>query len=117
MTIQVPYFVIFFEDYRKRESVENSTSPDREDSVRWSQELFWIFQVLLHIPYPASPRSHPDLALLSVCLLHSANALILFLRVSAVSVAPSRWCHQVAHLQEQFLVGGVLSLFQSLHMS
>lgn len=73
MTIQVPYFAIFFEDKRKRESVENSPAPNREGSARWSQELFWILQVLLHILYPASPRSHPDLALLSVSLLHSAN--------------------------------------------
>lgn len=73
MTIQIPYFAIFFEDYRKREPEENSLSPGREDSVRWSQELFWILQVLLHILHCDSPTSLPDLVLLSLCLLDTAN--------------------------------------------
>lgn len=71
MTIQVPYLAIFCEDYRKREPVETSLSPGREDSWRWSQKLFWILQVLLHIlqshvtPWPCSA--------LSLCLLDTAN--------------------------------------------
>lgn len=67
MAIQVPYFAIFFEVSRKRKPVENGLPPGREDSVRWSQELFWILQVLLHILHPDSPTPWPRSALSRVC--------------------------------------------------
>lgn len=85
MTIQVPHFAIFFEDYRKRDPVGNSLSPGRDDSVRWSQELFWILQVLLHIPHPDSPMSCPDLVLLPLWAQQMA--------LTAAPPWPSCFCH------------------------
>lgn len=103
MIIQVSYFAIFFEDSRKREPVEKAFSGFCS---------CFCTSCILTVP-------HHTLTLFCslVSAGHSKRLWLQFLRVSAVSVTPSRWCHQLAHLHEHFLVGGVLSLLQSLHMS
>ena len=64
------------------------------------------------------PRYSPTLFCIHLCLLDPRSDSDFNSSISQLFLStPSRWCHHVAHLFEQFLIGGFLCLLQGRHMS
>lgn len=116
--IHVSYFAVLFEDYRKKEPVEEGLSLvcrrlwDGASSSSGFCRCFCASCTLTVQRYSLT------LFCIHLCLSHTTNYSDFNSTTSQLFLlTPSRWCHHVGHLFERVLIGGYLCLLQGLHMS